>query len=135
MVIKTDKDCRAYVEAELDHLVRSRAGWHAGRSVWVQAPPLSWTLGRDVGEGWYTLEARVDDGEFLIWFGNHQVGAEGLHWIVRPAVHVAFADLWPRSDPLAIRYTLSDVLDYMIASLDAPRPFVSRFELNTESLT
>ncbi len=103
MVIKTDKDCRAYVEAELDHLVRSRAGWHAGRSVWVQAPPLSWTLGRDVGEGWYTLEARMDRAEFLIWFGNHDVGAAGIHWIVRPAVHVAFDDLWPRSDPLAIR--------------------------------
>ncbi len=133
MVIATADECRSFVEAQLERIAQSHPGWHSSRSTEVGAPPLSWTLGN--GTGWYLLEARLTDREFLIWFGNHQVGAGGLHWIVRPAVHLAFADLEPRNDPIGLHYTLSDVLEYMIQTLSAPNVLVSRFEVNTFSLT
>src|SRR5262245_11454835 len=114
MQLDTIEDCRAYVADELRQLVRSHPGWHAGRSTEAPVRPLTWNLGREIGEGWYTLEGRMVHREFLIWFGNHQVGAEDVHWIIRPAVHVAFDDLWPRSDSIAIRASLGDVLAYMI---------------------
>ncbi len=99
MLFKTAEECRAYVDAELDHLVQSRPGWHARRCLDVPVRPLSWSLSHDEKDRYdssYTLEACMDHAEFLIWFGNYQVGAEGLHWIMRPAVHVAFEDLTPR---------------------------------------
>ena len=137
MVIKTDEECCTYVEGELNHLVQSQPGWHMTRSVAVPLRPLTWNLGRDAPAeaAWYTLEARMDRAEFLIWFGNHQVGAEGLHWIMRPAVHVAFGDLWPRGDQIAVRFTLGDVLRWMIASLAGPRRDVMRFAMNSASMT
>ena len=138
MLLKTEKECRAYVEAELEHLVRSCPGWHAGRCLDVPVRPLSWNLGRDEIDrcaSWYTLEACMHHAEFLIWFGNHQVGAGGLHWIMRPAVHVAFEDLLPRSDDVGIHYTLSDVLSSMIDSLAAPTQAMLRFDMNTFSMT
>ena len=136
MQLNTDAECRAYVEAQLEILHRSDPRLHRARAPDVPIRPLTWDLGRDpAGSGWYRLEARMDQREFLIWFGNQQVGAEGVHWIMRPAVHVAFDDLWPRSDPLAIRRSLSDVLSWMFASLDAPRGLMMRFDTNTVSLT
>lgn len=136
MQLNTDDECRAYVEAQLQRLVQSNPRLHAARSPDVPVLPLSWELGRDPpGSGWYILEARMGQREFLIWFGNHQVGAEGLHWIMRPAVHVAFDDLWPRSDPVGIHYSLSDVLARMFGSLDAPPGLGFHFELNNVSLT
>ena len=135
MQLGTIDDCRAYVEGELRRLIHSHPGWHSGRSTEVPVRPLTWSLGRGVEGGWYLPEARMAEREFLIWFGNHQVGAGSVHWIMRPAVHVAFEDLQPRSDPVGIRISLCDVLDCMIRSLDGPEVIVTRFELNTFSLT
>ena len=138
MRLETPEECRTYAEAEFERLVESRPGWHVNRSVFPPAHQLSWDLSRDQGEqsdGGYTIEGKMHDGEFLIWFGNHQVGAGGLNWIMRPAVHVAFEDLWPRSDVLGIRYSLCDVLDLMIQSLSTATPAMLRFDVNTASLT
>jgi len=138
VLFKTAEECRAYVDAELDHLVQSRPGWHARRCLDVPVRPLSWSLSHDEKDRYdssYTLEACMDHAEFLIWFGNHQVGAEGLHWIMRPAVHVAFEDLTPRSDKVGLRYTLTDVLNFMIDSRRAPTHAMLRFDMNTFSIT
>jgi len=138
VLFKTDEECRAYVDAELDHLVQARPGWHARRCLDVPVRPLSWSLSHDEKDRYdssYTLEACMDHAEFLIWFGNHQVGAGGLHWIMRPAVHVAFEDLMPRSDKVGIRYTLTDVLNFMIDSRRAPTHAMLRFDMNTFSIT
>jgi hypothetical protein len=135
MQLDTPEACRAYVEVQLQQLTRSHVGWHSGRSTAVPERPLTWTVGRGVGEGWYTLEARLADREFLIWFGTHRVGAEGLHWIMRPAVHVAFADLSPRGDPIAIHFSLCDVIAYMISTLSLPQRVVAGFSLNSFSNT
>ena len=134
MRLQSYDQCVAYVDSELDRLRQLRPDWHWGHSTDVPVAPLKWTVGRDFGE-YYTLEARMDYGEFVIWFGHHQVGAEGLHWIMQTAVHVAFEDLQPREDALAIRYGLSDVLDNMICTLNSPPQFLLRFATNTHSLT
>ena len=142
MHFETAEECRAYVEAELDRVVRSRPPWQATprpRSKDGPADALCWIITPTPGErwpaSWYELEARFGAAEFLLWFGNHQVGIEQLSWIVHPAIHVAFKDLEPQSDRLAIRFSLGDVLEEVIRSLDSPRQYLMRFEMNTFSLT
>jgi hypothetical protein len=84
---------------------------------------------------WYTIEARLRDQEFLIWFGNYQVGISQVHWIMRPAVHVGFADI--SKGPTALwRFSLGDVLRDMILSLENPGGLEElRFQPNTFSMT
>jgi hypothetical protein len=135
MQLETPEECGTYVEAELRRLGQSQPGWHASRSSDMPERLLTWSIRRGTGEGWYTLEARMVEHEFLIWLGNHQVGEAGLHWIMRPAVHVAFSDLWPRNDPIALRYSLADVLGHMISTLALPGQLVTRFDLNSYSHT
>ena len=142
MHFKSREECRAYVEAELDRVVRSRPPWQVTPSLQSPDGPadaLSWTITPAPENrwpaSWYELEARFGAAEFLLWFGNHQVGAEKLSWIVHPAVHVAFKDLWPRSDVLPIRFSLGDVLEAVIGSLDLPGQHIMRFEMNTFSMT
>src|SRR5438445_7444460 len=102
MQLQSSVACDAYVQHELRTLIQRGSSWHAtpaspdAPGVPPDGNRLSWKLTRtDTPDSWYVLEARIDSQEFLIWFGNHQVGAEGLHWIMRPAVHVAFRDLAP----------------------------------------
>jgi hypothetical protein len=136
MQLNTDDECVAYVETQVQRLVQTDSRLHRARSPDVPTRQLSWELGRDpAGSGWYTLEARMGQREFLIWFGNHQMGAEGIHWIMRPAVHIAFDDLSPRGDSVGIHYSLSDVLAWMFGSLDARPGLAFRFAMNTFSLT
>ena len=144
MHFKTREECRKYVEAELDRVVRSRPGWKAVQHALTpddMPDALSWRVApaSSSAQAWqdsfYTLEARMTTEEFLLWFGNHAVGVENLHWIVRPAVHVAFKDLWPRDDVLGIRFSLGDVLAEIISSLDMPSHFAMRFPLNFMSAT
>ena len=141
MNLSSESTCRAYVETQLAQLARKRPAWNAASAPTWHDPAfrtrpdrIAWNVTPSDRNGSYTLEARLDDGEFVVWFGNHQVGAEGLHWIMRPAVHVAFTDLAPRNDPVNLPYTLCDVLDQMISTVDRP---ISgpRFELNDFSLT
>ena len=96
MQLETVEQCRAYVEAELREFARSNPGWHAARAS-DNPERLRWHVDRELGDGWYTLEGRMDQHEFLIWFGNYQEDLEvedAIGPIMRPAVHVAFEDLW-----------------------------------------
>ena len=143
MHFPTPEACRTYVEAELDRVVRSR-GWHATTtppSPDYPAKDLSWTISPTPipkikwHASWYGLEARLATQEFILWFGNHQVGAEGLDWVLHPALHVLFTDLWPREDILDIHCSLGDVLEVVIRSLELPQQMAIRFEMNTVSVT
>jgi hypothetical protein len=64
------------------------------------------------------VEAHVDEGEFLIWFGYSSAGAWKTHHIMRPAVHVRFQDLGfaAREFPeqLSRHFTLGEVLEEML---------------------
>jgi hypothetical protein len=142
VLLKTETECRRYVEGELDRAVRSIPGWRApytggGFSPEPEsAPPLfTWKIHKTDEDSWYTLQARLDTQEFVIWFGNHQAGSISLYWIVRPAVHVSFKDVWPREDPLPLRYCLGDVLAMMIRSIEGPRRFGFCFPMNSFSIT
>jgi len=77
----------------------------------------------------------MEDHEFVLWYGCQRVGAEGLHWILRPALHIAFEDLFPTAVPLLIRFSLGSVLAEMITTLDAAPFQRASFPLNTFSLT
>ena len=141
MNLDSESTCRAYVEGQLAQLKGKHPGWNTEFSpTWhdptchLRSGRVAWNVTRSDRNGSYTLEVRPDDREFVVWFGNHQVGAEGLHWIMRPAVHVAFTDLAPRRDPVGLPFTLCDVLEQMIATVDRPSPG-PRFELNDFSLT
>lgn len=84
---------------------------------------------------WYTIEARLRDQEFLIWFGNYQVGIAQVHWIMRPAVHVGFADVVENHRRIA-SFSLRDVLREMILSLENPGGLETlHFQPNTFSMT
>ncbi|HKV74874.1 MAG TPA: hypothetical protein VJN95_10180 [Gemmatimonadales bacterium] len=137
MEIKTPAACRTYVEAELAAFTSAHPGWHAARSVLEPRDPLSWTIGLDtpVSASWYGVQADMNRRELLVWFGNHRTGAGSIHWIMRPAVHVAFDDLRPRSDAVGLPYSLSDILGEMVNSLGNKRVAVMRYDLNSESLT
>ena len=144
MQFETTEECRQYVERELARTFQSQTGWHIGFAhgpndllgyTAPEMPRMRWKIYHVEEDSWYNLDARMDEREFVVWFGNHQVGAEGLHWIMHPAVHIAYDDLWPRSDLVAIRYGLGDVLQWMIASLGMPRQLQTRFDLNTFALT
>jgi hypothetical protein len=139
----TKESCRVYVDAELDRTVRAIPGWQA--DAWsgqdagllnphVRPAAMLWRIGRHNLHGWYTLEARIDEGEFLFWFGNHQVGAGGLHWILCPAIHVAFAALHPAQDATVFQYTLGDVLTTLIDPTEQTQP-PHRLEMNDFSVT
>ena len=141
MNLDSEVSCRAYVEDQLTQLGRMHPDWRASESPdWHEtsrphpAGRLAWSITRARMKGWYTLEGRLDQGEFVVWFGNHRVGVGGVHWIMRPAVHVAFTDVMPRSDPVALPYTLCDVLDQMMATVDGAC-LAPRFELNDFSIT
>jgi len=138
MRVRTEEQIRAYVERQLDELIRARPDWHSFVSTEVPGTPLVWQVSRRWNQGprsWYTVQADLAREEILIWYGNHQVGAPGtIYWIMRPAVHVAFADLQPRDDPLGLPYGLKDILDFMISSLDLPG-VAMKFQENAESLT
>ena len=126
--------CRNYVQAELDHLMSLQPGWHFTAPIDVPPQLLTWNLGRDtpVAASWYTLEARFDRAEFLIWFGHHELKVGGLESIMRPAVHLAFAALRTYERPSVDAFSLSDVLQHMIYTLDLPLGFRSlHFEMNT----
>ena len=149
MELRSREECGRYVEGELDRVIRSRPGWSArgatpeysyrcAASRDIAAEAMAWTIlnsGGHYGESWYRLEAHLIRQEFLVWFGNHQVGIEGLHWIMRPAVHVAFDDLEPMAEPFRFRFRLGDVLEVMMRSLDKPSSTETRFDLNNFSLT
>lgn len=141
-------DCASYAEAELTRILRSRPSWQvtpatAPAERFTPAQPGShrpqgeirvWRISLSSGGNrkWYRLEADLHEEEFLIWFGNRQVGAEGIHHIMRPAIHVAFRDLSPMDHLELADFTLGSVLELMLDSVSAGG---LAFEPNDFSLT
>ena len=98
--------------ALMDEVDRQRAG----------PKRICWRINLPQSEGsWpsdYMVEARIDEGEFLIWFGYSSSGAWATHQIMRPAVHVRFQDLGfaAREFPeqLSQYFTIGEVLEEML---------------------
>ena len=148
MEVRDGRECKRYVEAELIRVLQSRPEWSCATA--PASVPESYAASRGSGsdvmawklsksgtyyQSWYRLEAHLARHEFLIWFGNHQMGDAGLHWIMRPALHVAFEDLEPMEPPFVFHFRLRDVLQAMIESLDRPGGSDMRFDLNDYSIT
>ncbi len=122
--LDTEEAVRNYVEAELDQF-RAR---HPELIVTLREAPdgflstrgITWRITRpkQTWETYYTIEARLDDRELLIWFGYSSAGAWGTHHIMRHAVHIRFRDLgfaareFPKD--LAEQFTLNEVLEEML---------------------
>jgi hypothetical protein len=83
-------------------------------------PGIWWRITPPRGEWpkWYTLQARVDEGEFLIWYGYSTHGPSDTKEIMRSAVHVRFRDLLFASQEFPEvyreRFTLGAVLEWML---------------------
>ncbi len=63
-------------------------------------PPSNpaWSIGRPDSSAFYTLEARPDQREFVIFYGHYSAGANppvGAVPLYQRAVHVYFPDAWP----------------------------------------
>lgn len=137
MRLNTVAEIRAYVTRELHQVAESCPSWGVDGPTGSSDEKLSWKLQFKGGSLslWYNIEVRLDNQEFLIWFGNYQVGIEQIHWIMRPAVHVAFADLGQSLIPVT-NYSLGDILRAMIRSLENPGGLEDlRFQPNTFSFT
>jgi hypothetical protein len=137
MHITTRAAVQKYMAHELQAVAASCPGWTVKTPADSSEDALSFDIELQ-GYGmtfWYTIEARLRDQEFLIWFGNYHVGDPQLCWIMRPAVHVGFADI--SKGPTALwRYSLGDVLRDMILSLENPGGLEElRFQPNTFSMT
>jgi hypothetical protein len=144
-VLDSEEAVRRYAEAELERTIRTRHqefevslmkdSSHQRIDVVTFAEPgIRWRITRRENPvpRWYTLEARLDQAEFVIWFGYSGQSALGTEKIMRPAVHVRFEDL-----RFAAKYyspelfTLGAVLERML-SLETYR---LTFPLNVIGLT
>ena len=137
MHITTRGAVQDYMARELQAVAASCPGWTVKTPADSSKDALSFDIELQ-GYGmsfWYTIEARLRDQEFLIWFGNYWVGDPQLSWIMRPAVHVGFADI--TKEPTGLwKYSLGDVLRNMILSLENPGGLEElRFQPNTFSMT
>ena len=80
---------------------------------------MFWTIEGQIGRrpGDYVIEARVKDGEILIWFGYTCASAGGTRHIVAPAVHLYLQDLVsPDNQFRDDGYSLGAVLEWMLTS-------------------
>ena len=133
---ESDEDLRQYVEAELDLSVRTARPEllvEFGAREFTVVPrftTLCWLI-EDPGTGrpsamcdrHYLLEARLEAGEFVIWFGAiHPVTAGGAspRDVVLPAVHVPFSLVHRRSRPTHDGYSLAHVLRWMLDHAERP---------------
>ncbi len=136
MVPKLDSEAavRQYAEDELRRSIRARhpelevkfmdeirsgdMSEFDPKGVWWRITPPQGDLPK-----WYTLQARVDEGEFLIWYGYSTHGPLETKEIMRSAVHVRFRDLLFASQefPEVYReqFTLGAVLEWMLRAPDA----------------
>ena len=121
---------RNYVEGQLERSIRAKrpelqVSFMDDFDRYPAAPKrFSWriTLPRPKGS-WpadYRVEARLDEGEFLVWFGYSSSGAWATRHIMRPAVHVCFEDLGfaAREFPEQVReqFTLGEILEEMCSA-------------------
>jgi hypothetical protein len=137
-------DIREYVERELDRTIRAN---HPDFEVvagnrWMDTSKrrkrsdLLWTIegGGDRWVGDYIIEARVKEGELLIWYGYSTAGAFSTHHLMRQAVHLDLAELdFAQEQYRTEAYSLGAVLELMLRSRDVNE--VSRFPMNRYMLT
>jgi hypothetical protein len=119
---------RNYVAAQLEHTIRAkRPELQVTFTESVDRPRrgprrIYWRITLPQSEGsWpsdYLVEARLDESEFVIWFGYSSAGTLATHHMMRPAVHVRFEDLGfaAREFPEDLRgeFTLGEVLEGML---------------------
>jgi len=136
-------DLRQYVEAELDSSVRidhpelqvifgaqERGVVHRPTSItalcWsIESPRMDRSqhlLGRN-----YVLEARLSEGQFVIWFGSvhgFPLGGGMTRDVILPAVHVPFSLIDRGSRPTKADYSLGGVLSWMLEHAEcSPDPW------------
>ncbi len=125
-VLDSAEAVRDYVVAQLD-LIRTR---HAELQVTLRdeagdsflgVKGITWRIERpkQTWATFYTIEARLEDSEFVIWFGYNSSGAWATRHIMRPAIHLRFEDLGfaAREFPASLReqFTLAEVIEEMLA--------------------
>ena len=104
LVLETEAQIREYVEAELNRTVRSKypeleARFRDDYPTAGPSPHLWWRVVDEHAEWqpFYTIEARRVEQEFLIWYGNITRAVWAKHFVMRQAVHLAFATV--KRDP------------------------------------
>ena len=132
--LDSEAQVRHYVEAELQSSIRAKrpelkvtftgecdttlsGGKGLCWKIILPQSPNSWPSD-------YMLEARLEEREFLVWFGYSSAGALATHHIMRPAVHVRFQDLGFAAqefpEHVRVSFTLGQVLTKMVCD---PRPY------------
>jgi hypothetical protein len=117
----TDDEIRAYVNSELSGLKKRHSG------IEIEHDEGRWTilLYREGGqEEKYTVEARPEHWEFVIWYGHCVAGAFDIRdpsWLrmnlFNRAVHVYFPEVLPErlSDEIRDAASLGSVLEQMLS--------------------
>ncbi len=126
--LRSTTEIRQYVEGEIARTVRAK---HPGLKVELasevsDAPTqdLCWYVIRPEGRAGrnesYTVEARPDRREFLIWYGVHTGGAAWSSLALSRCVHVHFPDILPEtiSKRLRTELSLGAALEAMLADQD-----------------
>ena len=127
-VLDSEAAVRNYVEAQLEGSIRAKRPelqvTFTGECDSLLSGPkgLCWKIILPRSPGlWpsdYMVEARLEEREFLIWFGYSSAGALATHHVMRPAVHVRFQDLGfaAQEFPEEVRdfFTLGQVLEEMV---------------------
>ena len=98
-------EVREYVESELTRTVEAhqpdlkvvRGSRWEGTTDQSKASKhtLMWTIEgvNAPSRGDYVVEARVKEGEVLIWFGYYSAGGLWTHHLIRPAVHLSLDEV------------------------------------------
>lgn len=128
LTLRSQAEIRQYVEGELARTVRTK---YPALKVELTSEiadaatqDLCWYVIRPEGRGGrnesYTLEARPDRKEFLIWYGVHTGGAAWSSLALSRCVHVHFPDILPEtiSGRLRAELSLGAALDVMLADQD-----------------
>ena len=126
--LQTTADIRQYVEGEFARSVRAKYPELkvelTNEVTDTTTEDLCWYVIRPEGRGGrnesYTVEARPDRREFLIWYGVHTGGAAWSSLALSRCVHVHFPDILPEtiSGRLRAELSLGAALDVMLADQD-----------------
>ena len=132
LTLESETQIREYVEAELDRTVRARypeleAHFRDDYPTAAPSQGLWWRI-VDVhteGQPFYTIEARLGEREFLIWYGNITRGMWAKHFAMRQAVHLAFDTVQrdphgAEPSPYTDAASLGAVLELMLNATQPP---------------
>ena len=139
--LRSKSEVRDYVESELARTIRVN---HPKLNVLAGTPwaedkrGLTWTI-EGPPDPWpqnYVIEARIDEGELLIWFGYSSAGAAWTHHMIRPAVHLSFEEITGMSRQYQSAtnvFSLGAVLEFMLAAHEHHAGM--QFPMNNHALT